>query len=136
MHELIAFFICIPMLAVFIPAYSVQMVNDRNMDRVDTIVNAAKEEARQEGYFTSDITHRMVEDIQTLGFEESEISVNVTSTPKYRTETFDDRELINYDIGVNIDKKIAANRMFGISDTENRGVYHVKGAVTSERLSE
>lgn len=136
MNELVAFFICMPMLAVFIPTYSVQMVNDRNMDRIDTIVNVAKEEARQEGYFTSDITSRMIEDIQTLGFEESEISVNVTSTPKYRTETFDDRELINYDIGVGIDKKIAANRMFGIPDTENRGTYHVKGAVTSERLSE
>lgn len=134
MNELIAFFVCIPIVAAFIPIYSVQMINDRNMDRVDNIVNAAKEEARQEGYFNRDLKQQVIEDIKALGFEESDITIETTDTPKYRTDSFDERELIFYDVGVEIDKKIAANRMFGISDEENRGTYHVSGTVTSEKL--
>lgn len=134
MKELVAFFICITMMAPFMSQYTVQMVNDSKMDRVDTIVNTAKEQARQEGYFTKSIVSNMVAEIEAVGFEEDEITVNVTTVPKYRTDSFDERELINYEVGVEIDKKIAANRMFGISDEENKGIYTVDGAIASEKL--
>lgn len=75
------------------------------MDRVDTIVNTAKEQARQEDYFTKSIVSNMVAEIEAVGFEEDEITVNVTTVPKYRTDSFDERELINYEVGVEIDKK-------------------------------
>jgi len=122
------------MLLPFIPQFALQMKNDRNMDRVDTIVNAVKEEARQEGYFTGSMIGRMKSDIMALGFKEDEINIDVTTSPKYRIESFDSRELINFDVSIVIEKKIAANRLFGISDEDNKGIYHVKGAVTSERL--
>ncbi|WP_312648907.1 hypothetical protein [Aminipila sp.] len=77
----------------------------------------------------------MISDIKDVGFDEDDITVNVTKVPKYRTETFDDRELINYEVGVKINKKIAANKLFGISDEENQGIYIVHGAVASEKLS-
>ncbi|WP_206457884.1 hypothetical protein [Anaerovorax sp. IOR16] len=134
MHELIAFLICIPLLLSFVPQYSLQMKNNRNMDRVDTIVNSAKEEARQAGYFTDENITHMVDEIVELGFTEDEVIVNVTKVPKYRTETFDSRELIEYEVGVPIEKKIAANQLFGISDEENKGTYYTRGAVTSEKL--
>lgn len=134
MKELIALFICAPLLLSFLPQYANQMKNNRNMDRVDTIVASAKEEARQAGYFTNEITEHMVDEIEKLGFSEDEILVDVTTTPKYRTDAFDTRELIKYKVGVHIEKKIAANYLFGISDAENSGTYYVQGTVTSERL--
>lgn len=134
MQELIAFFLCIPLLLSFVPQYANEMKNSRNMDRVDTIVNSAKEEARQAGYFTDEITDNMVDRIVELGFEEDEVIVKVTEIPKYRTETFDRRELIEYEVGVPIEKKIAANGLFGISDEDNRGTYYTRGEVTSEKL--
>ncbi len=134
MKELVAFLICIPLLAPYMSQYTIQIVNDTQMDRVETIVNTAKEQARQEGYFTNSIIGNMTAEIKKAGFDEDEITVNVTTVPKYRTETFDERELIEYEVGVKIKKKIAANRLFGISDEDNQGIFTVRGAVASERL--
>ncbi len=134
MKEFVAFMICITLLAPFMSQYTVQMVNDSRMDRVEAIVTTAKEQARKDGYFTESIISNMVSEIKEAGFKEDEITVKVTTVPKYRTDFFDERELINYEVGVKINKKISANKMFGISDKENQGVYMVKGAVASERL--
>lgn len=134
MKECVAFFICIVLISPFMSQYTVQAVNSSRMSRVETIVNTAKEQARQEGCFTPEITARMVSDIEKAGVDQGDITVDVTPSPKYRADTFDERELIHYEVGIKIDKKIAANKMFGIPDEENQGVFTVQGAVASEKL--
>lgn len=135
MKELVAFFICIVLTAPFPMQYTLQLVNTSRMDKVESIVNTAKEQARQEGCFTADITDRMISEIKKSGFKDEDVTVNVTSSPKYRTDSFNENELIHYEVGIKIEKKIAANKVFGISDEENRGTYTIQGAVTSEKLA-
>ncbi|MFV0516532.1 MAG: hypothetical protein ACK5MV_03985 [Aminipila sp.] len=136
MKEVVAFFICLVLIASFPSQYTLQLVNDSKINKVETIVNTAKEQARQLGYFSPDMINNIKEQIVALGFDESDITIDVTTTPKYRTDVFDDRELIKYDIKVAIEKIIAANKFFGISDEDNRGAYKVSGTVASERLRE
>lgn len=135
MNNIIALFICLPLLASFIPMNTVQIVNNHNINRVEGIVNAAKEEARGEGYFTQDIKDEMKDQIKELGFTDDEIIINVTDTTKYRTDTFDPSQLISYKVGIKLDRLIGGNSVLGVSDEDNTTIHYVSGNVTSERLS-
>ncbi|WP_312648906.1 hypothetical protein [Aminipila sp.] len=46
MKECLAFFICVVLIAPYPCQYTIQMVNNTRMDRVENIVNTAKEQAR------------------------------------------------------------------------------------------
>lgn len=134
MKELIACCIIIPLLLSIVSQYGLQVKNDRNMNRVDNIVNSVKEEAREKGCFTDDLISNMTQSIESLGFSSVEITIDVTTTPIYREDEFDENNLIEYSVGVPIKKIIAANDLFGIADDENKTTYYVKGNVTSELL--
>ena len=134
MKELIACCICIPLLLSLIPQYGIDVVNDRTMNRVENIVHSAKEEAREEGRFTSENIQTMTERLEALGFSSDEITISVTTTPVYRSDNFDENNLIEYTVGVPIKKIIAANQFYGISDEENKMIYYVRGSVASELL--
>ena len=55
-------------------------------------------------------------------------------TPKYRTGDFDQRELIYYKISVPIEKIMAGNRFFGISDEDNMSMYTIESWTASELI--
>ena len=135
MEKFIALCICLPLLVVFIPQYGLQTKNNEMISRAEVIVDAAKEEAKQEGYFTTDIINQMESSFEDMGVESGELVINVTTTPKYRVNSFDDREMIEYEIGIPIEKKIAANDFFGITDADNKTVYYFEGSFASERIN-
>jgi hypothetical protein len=111
--------------------------NDYYISQSEIIINAAKEQAKQDGYFKDENIKEMTEQLAELldvpGFE---INVNVTTTPKYRTNQFDERELITYNIGIPIKKIIASNNFWGISDADNERIHTFKGSCASEKLLE
>jgi hypothetical protein len=135
-NNFIAAAIVLPILLFFVPQFALQTENMHNMEALSAIVEVSKEEARQEGYFTSDIINKMRADIaaEFKRVSPSEIIVNVTTTPKYRTDIFDKRELIEYSVGVPLKKLLAANKLFGISDADNKAMIYLKGSIASERL--
>jgi hypothetical protein len=135
-NNFIAAAIVLPILLFFVPQFALQIENTHNTEALSVIVESAKEKARQEGYFTTEILNEMRADIATefKRISPSEIIVNATTTPKYRTDGFDRRELIEYSVGVPLKKLLAANRLFGISDEKNKAMVFLKGSIASERL--
>lgn len=134
MKELIASCVVLPLLLSMIPQYGIDVGNDRTMNRVDNIVHSAKETAREDGCFTSENINTMTERLEELGFTSDEITVTVTTNPVYRKDSFDEKNMIDYSVGVPIKKIIAANEFFGIADDENKMIYYVTGSVASELL--
>jgi len=111
-------------------------INHYKISYINNAVFKAAQKARTEGYFTEDIINDLRDSI-TQAFPRinpGDIGINVTTTPKYRTDKFIKSEMISYEISVPIDKILVMNNFFGISDSENRMQYIVKGEVPSERL--
>jgi hypothetical protein len=115
--------------------YALDQHNHNIKTEFQYYVNTAKEEAKQKGYFTDEIIEDLKNKITTnLHIPESKIVINVTRTPKYRTNVFDERELIHYEIMIPISKIIAVNKLWGISDADNRTMYPIRGTTTSEAI--
>ena len=72
---------------------------------------------------------------EALSMKESDIRIVVTTTPKYRFDQFQVDEMIQYEIGVPINRVIAMHHFFGIDENANQFEYIVKGAVASELLA-
>ncbi len=134
MEKFIALCICLPLLVVFIPQYGLQTKNNVTISRSEVIIDSAKEQAKQEGYFTTDMIDQMEIAFEDMGVDTSKLVINVTTTPKYRVNSYDEREMIDYEIGIPIEKKIAANGYFNISDEDNKAIYYFKGSFASERV--
>lgn len=135
MDKFIALCIVIFLLISFPMQYALQQKNHYNISMMQTYVNALKEEARQKGYFTTDMISSLRQSIsERFNVDEGDVVINVTTTPKYRTDEFDERELIEYEIGVPVKKLVAMNKFFGISDDDNTTVYYIRGAIPSELL--
>lgn len=136
MKEFIILIIIIPILLYFPVQFVVNEQNHNRMLTVENIVHEAVKTARTDGYFTTTNINKMVADLQTAfpSINQSNIVITVTQTPKYRREVFDQREMISYDIEIPIDEIVAMPGMFGISSSDNKFMFPVKGEVTSEVL--
>lgn len=122
-------------LLLFFPLqYTVNQLNHYRMSTVQRIVNNTVQKARTTGYFTDALIDEMVNNIKASfpQIEDSEIYVDVTRTPKYRLDTFDQREMIKFDVRVPIDKIIALPQLFYINEADNNFNYPVKGEAPSE----
>jgi len=134
MKQLIVLVAVTVFLLTFPLQYALEQKNHHNISEFQKYINIAKEKAKAEGYFTNDIINELKTNIlnEFDNISESEIVIDVTSTPKYRTSTFDSRELIHYRIGVPIKKIIASNLFWGISEDENKFLYEINNYTTSE----
>ena len=135
MNKFIAFLvIVIPILAMFLQDVN-QEKNMHYKDSAETIIAVACEQAKAEGYFTPEIISEMKRSFDKVGIDSSRVEIDVTTTPKYRMDEYDSRELINYRIGIPIDTIIAANEVWGISDEANKYAKIYSGKVASEKLN-
>lgn len=136
MENFIAAIVVLPFLLFFPIQYGVEAVNHAHITHFEAIAESTKEEAKQEGYFTPQIIDKLKQSVMDSykNLSPSDIEITATTVPRYRTDQFDQRELITYDISIPIDKIIAGNELFGISDADNRGRYHIKGSIASELL--
>jgi uncharacterized protein YkvS len=112
------------------------IVNNHKIERLDEVVYVACQKARTDGRFTDSNIMELKNNILAIfkDVSEEEITIDVTTTMKYKRFEFDDRETINYRIVVPIKKIINVNKILGISDERNRADYEIKGYVLSEAL--
>ena len=137
MKQLIVLMGVLPILLAFLMQYSLDQRNSDNISRLQEYVYQAKEQAKQKGCFTPEIREELIGKIErTFDIDEEDMIIELEEIPKYRTSVFDERELIHYRISVPIDKIMAGNRFFGISDEENRGMYTIESWTASELLRE
>lgn len=134
MKQLIVMGAVLVLLLTFPLQYALEQRNYYNISQFQKVVYNAKEQARVQGCFTSKIVSDLKTDILEIfkNVEGSELIIVATQTPKYRTDAFDDRELIYYKIGVPIKRIIAANNFWGISDADNASYYIIESYMASE----
>lgn len=134
MKQLIVMSAVLILLLLFPLQYALEQKNYYYMGQFQKYVYNAKEEARAEGYFSNAIIDELKTNIlgEFDNIDESEIIIDVTQIPKYRTNEFDEREMIHYKIGIPIKKLIAANSIMGISDDENKMYYYIENFASSE----
>lgn len=124
-----------PMLLFFPYQNMVDNLNAKRERAFDNIVQQHVQRARLEGYFTNaNITELRSKLVSVFYINESEITINVTTTPKYRTVNFDENELINYDISAPLKKVYVMQSYWGFTDTQNTRNNRIQGEVASERL--
>ncbi len=121
----------------FILQFVVDQTNHKHRADFNNVVEASVQDARKEGYFTPEIIDELKTDIsKKLYVSENEIDVQVTTTPKYRTNVYNPSELIEYKISVPTKKIVAMAGFFGIDESQNTKPYSISGKVSSERLAE
>lgn len=110
------------------------LINQNRINKFSSIVYIAIQTARTDGYFKSDNIDRLKADLIAAfpDLSVSDIYINVTTAPKYRTDAFDKREAIHYDIRIPVKRVLASPRFFGISDNENQYISRRSGFVLSE----
>lgn len=137
MKQLIVLMGILPILLVFLLQYSLDQRNNDNISRLQECVYQAKEQAKQQGCFTPEIREDLIDKIErNFDIREEDMEIVLEEVPKYRITSFDERELIYYKVSVPVEKIMAGNRFFGISDDENRGMYTIESWTASERIRE
>lgn len=126
----------VALLLVFPLQNVLDIVNGYRINRFDDIVHRSAQMARLDGYFTETNIDELKSNIigNFPGIGEDDIVLNLETNLKVRTDVFDERELIHYEISVPIKKVIAAGLFLGIPESENMVVYTKKGYVLSEVL--
>lgn len=130
--------LAIILLLIVFPMQSVlEISNERRLQKFSDIVYEAAQTARLDGYFKQETIDRLKQDLlkEFPDLSESDIYINVTTTRKYRTYVFDDREAINYDIRIPIRKIVAVPAFWGISDSDNKTTAVRSSFVLSEVLA-
>ena len=127
----------LPFLFLFLLQYTLDQQNSRHIARFQEHVYTAKEKAKQEGRFTGEIKKELVQKIAgDFDLDEGDIQVTLEEIPKYRTNIFDERELIHYKVSVPIDKIMAGNKFLGIPDDENSYMYTIESWTASEFIGD
>lgn len=136
MKGFIVTFASLLLLIVFPLQNIVDTMNHYRIGVLLDIIHVSKETARIDGRFTTDNINELKNSIMKAfpDISESDITIDVETSIKYKTDTFDMREAIYYNISVPIEKIVAANRLFGIPDEINRYYYEKEGYVFSEVL--
>lgn len=121
---------------IFFPLqWSINQINHYKIQTTNNIVYNAAQKARTDGYFKQSNLDKIRLQISTkLKVQPSEVRIEATTVPKYRLDNFDEREMICFEVGIPIDKVIAANIFYGISNEENSYEYIISGEVPSELL--
>ena len=137
MKQLIVLMGILPILLIFLFQYTLDQKNNDNISRFQECIYQAKEQAKQEGCFTQEIKKEMVDKIEKyFDIKEQDMMIVLEEVPQYRTSVFDQRELIYYKVSVPINKIMAGNHLFGITDEENKGMYTIESWTASELIRE
>lgn len=134
MHNYIAAAVVLVFIVVLIPQSAIQTRNHLLISECQAIVEEAKEEAKHEGYFTDAIISDMDTKFTSVGVDPATVTKTLTTTIKYRKNSADETEFIDYEIGIPINEIIAAPGFFGVSDSDNKYIYYFRGTVPSERV--
>lgn len=128
----------IPLLVIFVMMFMqgiIDDINENHKSRFNDILHKYTQQARTTGYFTPDQISSMRRELaQAFYVQENEVVINCTTTPKYRLDAFDVREMISYEVTIPQKKMFAAPLLLGISEADNSALYVKRGEVASELL--
>lgn len=138
MKQLIVLAAVLPLLLLFVLQFSIQEQRHYQMARAEEITAAACEQAKLDGCFTTEKKEALRRELATV-FGEPADAVEIKSTDEIRYRANEpaerrERGMIEYEIRVPVSRLMAGNRLLGITDEENRGVYTMQGRLASERL--
>lgn len=136
MKQFIVLLAVLPFLLIFMLQYSVEQVNHYHISLLQQMVTESAQVAKQDGYFTQENIDNLRSDIsRVFNTPPDTIIINADTTPKYRVNEFDERELIHYTVQVPISMLVAGAAFFGISEEENHGMYTISSYTASELLA-
>lgn len=134
MKQFIVLMAVLPIMLLFLLQFTLEQKNSLVIARVQDFTNAAKEEAKQEGYFTEEIKERLKSKIsQATGISAEKIVIESENSAKFRYNIGNDR-LIYYRVEVPIEEVMAGSRFLGISQEENSYVYVIDSYTASEKI--
>ena len=142
MKQFIVLLAVLPLLLVFFLQFSMDQMTHARINLLLDYVYAAKEEAKQQGCFTEEITDKLRENV-AIAFDilPSDVLVETTESVRYRMMQGDgmeaedfERGLIYYKVSVPISQIMAGRRLFGIKEEDNVCRYTVESYTASELL--
>jgi hypothetical protein len=137
MKQLIILMAVLPLMLIFIVQYAFEQQKNTSIGQLQDYIYTAKEQAKQDGYFTSENILSLKRKIAgTFKITEGQVLFEGTTVPRYRVNQFNERELIHYKVSVPIVKLMAGASFFGISDEENQAMYIIENYTASERLAD
>lgn len=125
----------LPILLIFMLQIGFDQRNAYIVNQIESIVYAAKEEAKQDGYFTEENISSMKRDLaRAASIDEESISFESSGGIKTRYAASKEERLIYYKVGVPMKNVMAGASFFGFSDAENSYVYTIDSYTASERI--
>lgn len=120
----------------FFPAqFTADNINHEKIVAFDSIVDKYAQASRINGCFTTNDVNNMKKELaQALYLNQSDITFTGNMTPKYRTNQFNQAQMIHFKVTVPIKKLLAFEIYWGVSDNQNQANYVDDGAVPSELL--
>lgn len=134
MKQFIVLIAVLPIMLLFLLQFTLEQKNSLAIGRIQDITYAAKEEAKQEGYFSTEIKDRLKNKIsQATGISSERIIVESEDSIKFRYSIGNER-LIYYRVEVPIEEVMAGSRLLGISKDENSTIYVIDSYTASEKI--
>lgn len=134
MKQFIVLMAVLPIMMIFLMQFTTDQVNGEKVAYIQSVVYAAKEDAKQEGCFTEEIRSRIVKEIsEGISVPAECIEVISDDEVKYRYAKGDGR-LIHYKVSVRLDGVMAGGKFLGISDSENTATYVIDNYTASEKI--
>lgn len=134
MKQFIVLMAVLPILMIFLLQFSMDQASSEKIAFIQSVVYAAKEDAKQEGCFTESIQERIVKEIsEGLSIPENYIEITADDEVKYRYSEGDGRH-IYYKVSVRLDGVMAGGKLLGIDENRNSVVYTIDSYTASERI--
>lgn len=134
MKQFIVLMAVLPIMMIFLLQFSTDQVSSEKIAFIQSVVYAAKEDAKQEGCFTEEIKEEIIDEIsEGLGIPEEYITVTADEEVKYRYSKGAGR-LINYKVSVRLDGIMAGGELLGIKEEDNKFIYTIDSYTASERI--
>ena len=137
MKQFIVLSAILPILLLFTAQFALDQRNGIAVSFIQERVYAAREKARQEGYFTEAIRQDLRAELAGfLGIDPLSIAIDATEEVQYRVNRFagDGRGIIHYSVRVPIGEAMAGSAFLGLTEAENRRIVTVEGQAASEKL--
>ena len=134
MKQFIVLMAVLPIMLVLLLQFTNDQANSEKVAFVQSVVYAAKEDAKQEGCFTDEIKERIVSDICSgLSVPPEYVEIEADDEVKYRYAEGDGR-YINYRVSVRLDNVMAGGRLLGIEEEKNFTTYVIDSYTASEKI--
>jgi hypothetical protein len=112
----------LPIMLAFVMQFTLIQVHHSRLIRAEEAIHSARMEAGISGGFTAETRGALAARLATIyGVAPSEIGMRLDMADGQP------RHVIAYKIRIPVSQIIAGNRLFGISDSDNRGFYTIEG---------